>query len=108
FSKRRCICVYQLERIELALGALAAPITYETRPTTDNDERLVSGALEMHQPHHRNEIPDVHTRRCRIESAIHRDRSLRERRGQIFCVLMYQPAPFELFEHGRLSSHAAR
>ena len=108
FSQCLRVCVDYFERIELALCGLTARITYEAGATTDDDERLMSAALEMHQPHYRNEIADVHTRRRRIETAIRGDRSLRQRRGQFLCVLMYQPAPFELVEHGRLSSHAAR
>src|ERR1051326_2677540 len=87
------VFVYLLDREQRPLCLSAARITDHSGTTANERDRPVTGALEVHERHDRDEAANVEARRGRIEADIARhDASLKERRGA-FRVLIEQPAP---------------
>src|SRR5215212_3348223 len=82
--------------VKLTLGSLATRIANEPRSTAHYDEWTMTCALEVHQPHDRNEVADMHARRARIEAAVRRQPRLCESLTESLCVLVHESAPAQL------------
>ena len=57
---------------EIALGALARRIADHSRRAADDDDRLVSGALQPGLNDHRHQVTDVEARRRRVVAGVQR------------------------------------
>ena len=61
----QCILIQQV-----TLGLLPAGIAHHARGTTDQRDRTMTAALEMHEHHDLHQIPNVQRIRCGIEADI--------------------------------------
>ena len=67
--------------LQRALAALAARVADQSRTTTDEDHRTVAGALQVQEPHDRDQAPHMETVGGGVEPAIASDRAGRKRVG---------------------------
>jgi hypothetical protein len=88
----------RLRGVELPLDRLPAGVADHPRAAADHRDRSVAGALQVHEPHDRDQVADVQARRRGVEAAVAGHPSAGERLGEGIGVLVQHAAPGELGE----------
>ena len=88
-----------LGREQLPLRRLPARVADHPRPATDERDRPMTEALQMHEHHDRHEAAHVQAVPRRVESDVRRHRPAGQRCRHPVGVLVHQPTPPKLVEH---------
>ena len=86
-----------LARQQVALGGSTRRVADHARAAADDDDRTAPMTLDVHQPEHRDEVPDVERGATRIEPVVGIDRPAGgQAGGESGRLILEQPAPVEL------------